>query len=681
MAFMKLNPSQQRAVEHMQGPLLVLAGAGSGKTRVITHRIAHLVERGGVRPESILAVSFTNKAAREMGERMVPLIGSGRARKLALSTFHSFGVRMLQEERRALGFGERFVIFDQGDSVGLVREILRGMRRSGGARKLDAMAILARISKWKNDLLAPDEVPDSDFEYDAVAKEIYPEYEARLNAMCAVDFDGLVATPVRLLRDDEALRRKWQQRFRHMLIDEFQDTSRMQLQLVQLLVNELGNICVVGDDDQSIYAWRGADVGNILDFETHFPGTTVVKLEDNYRSLSPILNVANAVIAQSPLRRHGKTLRAARGDGDRVRMVVAEDPEQEAKTVALEIDELRKQGAALSDVGVLYRSNLQSRLVEQELRMLSLPARMLGGTQFFDRKEVKDAAAYLRTVVNPRDEISLRRVLNYPARGIGTTTVQRIERYALAHGISFIEALRRVDAIEGIPDNARRSARRLMGLLDEARRRFASQGSLASAARTLFEQVGLRDDLMDAADGGKAGGVRHANVEHLIGLIDRYEQRAAPGEASLAGFLARITLQGDSGQQDEGEKVALSTLHAAKGLEFRYVFLIGCVEGQLPHSRTTDPKVTDASPSDVEEERRLFYVGVTRARDRLYISRPKRRRLRGNTVPLTPSRFLDELPEDQVQEYEREVSDTLDVDEIAEMGRAFLERMKAAQTS
>jgi DNA helicase-2/ATP-dependent DNA helicase PcrA len=689
---MKLNPAQQEAVEHEVGPLLVLAGAGSGKTRVIVGRIARLIERG-VRPEQILGVTFTNKAAGEMAERLGPLVGEAVARRVVLSTFHSFGVRFLGEEWKALGTDGRFVIFDQGDSLGLVREILSEHVKAGAARKLDIGALLARISKWKNDFVSPDELRDAStaaarraakegVEYDDVAREIYPRYEAALRAMHAVDFDDLVVAPVRILRDRPDLREKWQTRFRHMLVDEFQDTSRSQLELVRLLANPLRNVCVVGDDDQSIYAWRGADVGNILEFESHFPGAKVVKLEENYRSRTAVLEVANAAIARSRGKRHGKTLRAARGAGDRVRLVVTADPEQEAKFVAAEIktlvDEERRR---FRDIAVLYRGNLQARVIEEELRAAGVPYQLFGGTQFYDRKEIKDAAAYLRVIVNPRDDISLRRIVNYPARGIGESTVERVERYARAHGLAFSKAFEALPELGDVPDAARRGARALLDALGRARARFHAGGSLAEATRALFADVGLSEAIADVADGSAAGARRISNVDYLVESIARYEQSVREDKPSLAQFLTRITMRFESDEEQEGppNRVVLSTLHASKGLEFPVVFLVGLVEGVLPHARTTDPKASDLEAADVDEERRLFYVGVTRAQDRLYLVRPRMRALRGKPTPLVPSRFLEGLPDEHVEVYDRAVARTLAPAEIEALGTALLDKLKAAR--
>ena len=685
---MSLNESQRAAVEHDVGPLLVLAGAGSGKTRVITQRIARIIERG-VRPEAILAVSFTNKSAGEMAERMTPLVGEGVAKRIVLCTFHSFGVRLLGEEWKALGTEGRFVIFDQGDTLGLVREILRADVKSGAARKLDPASLLARISKWKNDFVSPAELTLGEsaasrkaakegVEYDDVAREIYPRYESALRAMHAVDFDDLVVAPVRILRDRPDLREKWQTRFRYMLVDEFQDTSRSQMELVRLLANPLRNVCVVGDDDQSIYGWRGADVGNILDFEKHFPGAKIVKLEDNYRSHAPILEVANAAIARSTQRRHGKTLRAARGSGDKVRLCALDDGELEARFIAAEIKTLvDEEKRRFKDIAILYRSNLLARPVEEELRAAGIPYRLFGGTQFFDRKEVKDAAAYLRVIVNPRDEMSLRRIANYPTRGIGDTTIERVERVGRARDIPFAKAFELLPTLEDVPDAARRGAAKLLETLDRARARFQSGGSLAEATRSLFDEVGLKDALEDVADNAKAGARKIGNIEYLLGSIGRYERNEIGDKPSLAQFLTRITMRFDQEEEEQGNKVTMSTLHGAKGLEFPIVFFMGIVEGVLPHSRTMDPKASDVDAADVEEERRLFYVGVTRARDRLYLTRPKRRTLRGKPTMLIPSRFLEGMPEEHVEVYDRVVARAMDSDEIADLGAALLAKLAA----
>ncbi len=673
----QLNRAQRTAVEHGEGPLLILAGAGSGKTRVITHRIASLIERG-IRPAGIVAVSFTNKAANEMAERMVPLVGSRGAGKIRMSTFHSFGLELLKEEARSAGLDGRFVIFDQSDSLGLIKELLREVYRSGASRRLDPMAVLARISNWKTAMIAPGDLAESPCDYDAVAGEIYPEYDARLQVMRALDFDDLVCRPVRLLTENAALRTRWQKRIAHLLVDEFQDTSEVQLELVKLLANKTRNVCVVGDDDQSIYSWRGANVGNILEFESHFPGAKVVKLETNYRSRAPILEVANSVIANSSNRRHAKKLKAARVGGDAVRRCACDSPAAEARFVTRELNQLRQENVPCEQMAVLYRSNQQARLVEEELTAAGIPYRLVGGQQFFDRKEVKDTAAYLRFVVNPWDEISLRRVINYPARGIGTRSVQRIEEYAKQHRMPFVKAFAQAAAIDGIPEAAKNALGNLETLFVDCRSRMEQAGTLHGVARTLVERIELRRALDDSAEGGTQGDHRYQNVLHLLNWIERYESKTPKSRKSLQDFLQLVTLNGDSRNEEaESGGVTLCTLHGAKGLEFSVVFLIGCIEGQLPHSRTIDPKASEASVGDLDEERRLFYVGITRARDRLYLVAPKRRMLRGKTVDVTPSRYMDDLPEKHVQEYERAEEKDLSMGELSSLVRDLLDKHRA----
>ena len=699
-----LNEAQAEAVQHDQGPLLVLAGAGSGKTRVITHRMARLISRG-CRPEAILGVTFTNKAATEMRERMAPLVGKEAAEQIWLSTFHAFGLRFLSEERHVFGEDGRFVIFDQGDAIGLVRDIVR--RHRIGERGLDVMAILSRISLWKNRFMMPppesmgddrDERAESEkrsvvspravlkrsreepaTEYDIFAAQVMPLYQEALRDMRAVDFDDLVVRPAQILRENEALRAKWKNRFRHLLIDEFQDTNHAQLELVRLLTNDIRNICVVGDDDQSIYGWRGADVQNILDFEHHFRGATVVKLEDNYRSRSAIVELANHAIAQSRAQRHRKVLRATRGQGETVRLAVLEDPLEEVKFVVREVRDLHKAGRSLADIAVLYRSNLQARLVEEELRIEDLPYRLVGGTQFFDRKEVKDGLAYLRLVVNPYDELAFRRIVNYPPRGIGTTSLEKIVRFAKSQNKPLAIALGDNDLQSELSVPAKAGANSLFGALTEAKRGFKS-GALASTAQRLFEKVRLVDDLQGQ---GSVEQVRKRldNLKFVTNSLARYEQGSgrAKDDRALGTFLHQLTLHTERNEEEKsGEKITLCTLHGSKGLEFGTVFLIGCVEGQLPHNRTLDPKVTEAAPTDVEEERRLFYVGVTRARDLLYLTRTRKRLVRGTPRPVTPSRFICDLPETLAQPYSRQDKVVTSGSESIDEAKAILEMLRSS---
>jgi len=653
--------------------LLVLAGAGSGKTRVITARIARLLARG-VAPASILAVTFTNKASNEMRDRIGDTVGHETANAIWLSTFHSFGVKFVREETKALGLGSRFTIFDQGDSLGVIRELLRTEAKAD--RKLDAQAILSRISLWKNALLDPTRVRAKDDEYDQAAISIYGAYESTLANMHAVDFDDLITKPVALLRQRPAIRSKWRVRFAHILVDEFQDTNVAQLDLVRLLANERGNVCVVGDDDQSIYGWRGACVDNILDFEEHFPGAVVAKLETNYRSRAPILNVANAAIEKSIKRPYAKVLTSARDGGPPVRICVLPEPQEEAKFVASEIRMLMRDGTDPRQIAVLYRSNTQAKLLEEELRVAAIAYRVFGGTKFFDRKEVKDGIAYLRVALNPRDELSLRRIVNTPARGLGAQSLAQIVQYAEENRMSLLRALKSADRIQPLSARAKVSAVRLGEAIDRAAAGLRT-GALGAVASALLRSVGM---LQDDADQSPDAQRRRANIGFLLRSIERLEARSGADREALQQLLHHIALDSnDPDEPDPGRQVTLSSLHSAKGLEFSVVFLIGCVEGVLPHARTTDPKITDASMADLEEERRLFYVGVTRARDLLYLTRHKERVTRGRLVKITPSRFLQGLPESDIEIYQSADSRELGRQEVADMAKALLDRLSATE--
>jgi DNA helicase-2/ATP-dependent DNA helicase PcrA len=678
----KLNPPQRAAVTHGGGPLLVLAGAGSGKTRVITHRIAHLLAQG-IPPEAIAAVTFTNKAAEEMRERVAHLLRDRRtAQALTIGTFHALGLWMLKQERKALGFPRGFAIYDQADQLGVVREVLRHLDR-GDDRRFDVKAILTRISLAKNAFVAPDAyaVHDGD-SYDEVTAEVYPRYQEQLRAFAAVDFDDLICEPVRLLDSDDGVRERWRSRFRFVMVDEYQDTNRAQLLLVRHLVAEHGNLCVVGDDDQSIYSWRGADPTNILRFAEMFAGATVVKLEQNYRSRKTILAAANAVIANNK-QRHGKTLWSDLAAGEPLVHAVAPDVETEAQWVAREIARLRAEdGRRWSDVAVLYRSNLQAKLFEEELRQADVPYVMYGGQQFFERKEVKDVIAYLRLALNPRDELALRRIVNYPARGIGATTMERLVARSTAKHAPLWEVVRAVAGGGGHLDDPdiKPGIRTSIGDFVDVIARLAArleQGGVVDAARALIEEIHLYDDLRHASPSLSAAQRRIDNVEGLLGTLGRGQERR-PGRDALADLLRHLSLQSEPEEQDAGgDKVVLTTLHGAKGLEFPVVFMVGLEEELLPHARSLQPQVTDVSDpdhvGDISEERRLCYVGITRAQERLYLTRACQRVTRGRSVVRTPSRFLLEIPDEllEVRDLADEARQKVPTDEV----RSFFSKL------
>jgi len=628
-----LNPPQREAVTTIEGPLLVLAGAGSGKTRVIVHRIAYLLQRG-VDPESILAVTFTNKAAGEMRARVAQVAGAP-AVDVFVSTFHSFGLWLLQQEHTLAGLPKRFAICDAGDQIAIVKRCMREVKVDD--RAFDAYRVLALLSRAKNEgkkRIRPRPEGQGD-DYDLVASEVYPRYARALAAQRAVDFDDLIARPVELLSKDEALRKKYARRFRHLLVDEYQDTNVAQLELVKLLAGADRNVCAVGDDDQAIYGWRGAEVRNILRFERHFPGAKEVRLEQNYRSTGHILSCANAVITKN-LDRRPKRLFTSAGDGEPVRVVALPSEEDEARFVAEEICRLRREGRPLGDLAVLYRLNAQSRPLEEALREASVPHTVHGGPAFFDRAEVRDLLAYLKICVAPQDEVSLARIVNVPARGIGDASLERVHAWAVERGVHLFDALSRAAEVPELPRGAAERIAAFVALVEKHRARFA-EGKPADAARALVAEVDLYGHARASVQSFEAAQRKVDAIDGILRSLDGYEQRTA--RPSLATWLQRLAL--DSRAEEDpaaAEGVALMTLHAAKGLEFPVVFLVGAEEDLLPCAGI------QGEARDMEEERRLAYVGITRARERLYLTRAGARTRRGKVHPRTPSRFLDDLP-------------------------------------
>ncbi len=645
-----LNPPQREAVVHGDGPLLVLAGAGSGKTRVITYRVARLIERG-VPAKAICALSFTNKAAGEMRERVERLVGPRDADLLTLSTFHSLGLTILKAERAALGFPRGFTIYDGADQLGVIREILRDVKVDD--RRFDPKAIQHRISRAKNAFVAPENyVGDADGDYDDITKLVFPRYQAALRAFAAVDFDDLITETVHLLERDPAVRDRWQNRFWYLLVDEFQDTNRAQLMMVRTLAEKRGNVTVVGDDDQSIYAWRGAEASYILDFEQHFPGAHVIKLEQNYRSTPNILAAANAVIKHNATRRD-KTLFSEKEVGPPLTTIVCADADAEAKFVCDEIERLRLEDRrGYSDCAVLYRSNIQARPLEAALLERRIPYELVGGQEFYERKEIKDVMAYLKLALNPRDDIALRRVVNYPARGIGAATVERAAQWSAAQRVPLWEAMRRFEEIPDATAAARTAVAGFVVLVEKLRNALegAKNETLVDAVRQLVEDIELHADLRAAAVSANAAQRRIDNISDFMVSLTAQQARK-PGADALIDYLRFLSLKtsDDDDADGSGEKVMLTTLHGAKGLEWPAVFLVGMEEELLPHARTLYPQGPDvAGEVDVSEERRLAYVGITRARERLYLSRALERRKHGKERLRTPSRFLAEIPDELV---------------------------------
>ncbi len=647
-----LNDAQREAVLHGEGPLLVLAGAGSGKTRVIVHRIARLVRELGVFPWHILAVTFTNKAAGEMRQRLLGLLGPTLAPDLWVQTFHAFGARFLRREAARAGLSPSFTIYDDDDQLRLAKRILS---ESGKDEELSPRDLLTRIDRWKNLALTPEEVPLSPHDEEGRRdRDLYVRYTDALRRAGAVDFGDLLILPVKLLERDPALRARWSGRFRHLLVDEFQDTNPAQYRLLKLLTGEKRNVCVVGDDDQAIYRWRGADVGNILGFDRDFPGTRVVKLEQNYRSTRTILDAAYAVISRARQRRE-KRLWTDAGPGAPLSLLLGDDEHLEAERIARAVAEERARGTDGDEIAVLYRTNAQSRPIEAALRVARIPYVIVRGTSFYDRAEVKDAAAYLRLALSPGSDLDVERVVNKPARGIGDRTLERLRAHAAARGISLLAAMADAGAMEGLKPAARRALGEFQalvaGLSQEVPRLDAGV-----AVQEVLKRTGMLDRL--TAEHSDEAAERAENLAELVAAAREFDESLVgeppprdPEEVRpppLARFLEQIALLGEAdGETPEG-RVALMTLHAAKGLEFEAVFLAGVEDGTLPYQRPWASEEGDERDESLDEERRLCYVGMTRAKRRLTLSLARRRIGYGDGGPsyreMPPSRFLQDLP-------------------------------------
>ncbi len=617
-----LNPRQREAVLAVEGPVLILAGAGSGKTRVITHRIAHLVLDRGVPPQSILAVTFTNKAAEEMRARAETLL-EGRSLASWMSTFHSFCVRLLRREAAAAGLDPGFLIYDETDQLTALRAAMRALDLS---EKLHPpRRLLSRISARKNSGREEDEDDDSAAGITAL---VQARYRGVLEAAGALDFDDLLLRAVALLEGHPDVREAWRRRFRYLLVDEYQDTNRAQYELVRLLAGERGNITVVGDEDQSIYSWRGADISNILDFEHDFPGARVFHLEENYRSSQAILDAASALVERN-VRRKGKLLRAVRAGGEPVRLHEAADEFEEAAWV---VGRIAGSGAG-SRSAILVRMNAQSRLFEEALLRARLPYLVLGGVGFYERREVKDVLAYLRLVTNPEDSVAFHRVVNVPPRGVGARTIAEIDRAAGDAGTSPWSAMVHLLDEAALPSRALVALRGFRELVEALREEWAGRSLKTLLERTLettgYAAVLAREDTQESQD-------RLENLAELLAAAAEYEAREE--SPSLVGFLDRAALLSDTDGLRDDVPVLLMTLHSAKGLEFESVFLVGLEEGLLPHSRSL------TGPDALEEERRLCYVGMTRARERLHLTWARSRQVFGQRRISEPSRFLEEIP-------------------------------------
>lgn len=624
-----LNPAQAEAITHADGPLLILAGAGSGKTKTLTHRIAHLIANEHVHPRNILAVTFTNKAAKEMRERLAQLIGRENDRYFMpwMGTFHSICVRLLRQDGENIAVPKNFVIFDEADRLGVIKQSMRQLGIS--EKQFTPRSISSMISSAKNDLVRPDEFArTARLPAQQVAADIYPRYERLRKEAAALDFDDLIAETVRLLSDVPEIRQKWRDNFQHVLIDEYQDTNAAQYRLIKLLINERKNICVVGDDWQSIYSWRGADFTNILNFERDFPGTKVVKLEQNYRSTKHILDAAHKVISKNSQRSDKKLWTNAEA-GLPVQITTVSSEMHEAETVVTRISSaVSVRARKYSDHAVLYRTNAMSRALEETFIRYGVPYRMVGGTRFYDRKEIKDMIAYLRLLYQPADRASFLRIVNVPTRGLGATSVEKFLLWQSAFGRDIITSLLQVELCNDLTPRARKG--------------FLELGEALQKLQEQIEQVPL-PDLIELVikrfdyisylnDGSPQAEDRQENVQELVSVAREY------AELGLTGFLEEVALISDLDTVDENtDAVTLMTLHGAKGLEFPVVFMVGMDESIFPHSRA----LYDAS--EMEEERRLCYVGMTRAREELHLLTSSSRLLYGSRQYNPPSRFLADI--------------------------------------
>ena len=632
--FELLNPKQKEAVFHTEGPLLVLAGAGSGKTRVLTHRITYLIEEKGVNPGNILAITFTNKAAAEMRERVDKIVGFG-AESIWVSTFHSSCVRILRRHIDRLGYETSFTIYDTDDQRTLMKQIFK--RLQVDTKQFKERTVLSRISSFKNDMIAPQEALQNaggDFREKKVA-ELYVEYQKELKKNNALDFDDLLLKTVELFEQENDVLEYYQNRFRYIMVDEYQDTNRVQFKLVDQLAGKYRNICVVGDDDQSIYKFRGADIENILSFESAFPGAHVIKLEQNYRSTQNILSAANEVIRHNRGRKD-KTLWTSNGEGDQVKLAQFDTAYEEADYIVKDIlTETEKENRPFSDFAVLYRTNAQSRLLEEKCILYSVPYRLVGGVNFYQRKEIKDILSYLKTIANGQDDLAVQRIVNVPKRGIGATSMGRIIAFASAGGMSFYDALLRARAVPSIG----KAADKIAGFTDQIEdfKARLSELSIKDLIKEILEKTGYRKEIEE--EGEVESETRLQNIEELINKAAAYWKGAE--EPTLGGFLEEVALVAEVDNMDESEnRVVLMTLHSAKGLEFPYVYLSGMEDGLFPSSMSILSDDADA----VEEERRLCYVGITRARERLTMTAARQRMTNGETRFSKLSRFVEEIP-------------------------------------
>ncbi len=651
-----LNDVQREAVQHTDGPLLILSGAGSGKTRVITHRIAYLIKHHNVSPFRILAVTFTNKAANEMKDRLDALVEGGVSRDLWVATFHSTCARILRRDIEKLGerasaegvsqskkraYTRDFTIFDTSEQATLVKDVLRQLNYSD--KQYNPRAVLSLISRAKNESISPRKYAEiADGYFERIVAEVYPLYQDALRLNNSLDFDDLLLFTVKLLNENPEVCESYQNKFEYILVDEYQDTNRCQYELVRLLTGAKQNICVVGDDDQSIYAFRGADIRNILDFEQDYPNTRVLRLEQNYRSTQNILDAAWNVVQNNKARKP-KKLWTEQEDGEQVTCYEAMDENDEAGYVGTRIEDWNTEGVDYKDFAVFYRTNAQSRIFEEAFRAANIPYQIVGGVGFYDRMEIKDLLAYLRVMCNPNDSMSLRRIINVPSRGIGATTLERLIGFAAAEDITLFEATQRVDEITTINRGLQAKVKRFTKIFDE----FEASVLPTDALDYVLKVTGYLKNLEAQSKNNIEAQNRVENIEELINAVIEYEDNEP--EPSLSDYLENVALIADvdAMETDSTDMVTLMTLHSAKGLEFPFVFIVGMEEGYLPHQRSI------STESELEEERRLCYVGITRAMEQLYLLHARSRRTFRETEYRVQSRFIAEIPEHLIKHVDR----------------------------
>lgn len=627
-----LNPKQKEAVLHTDGPLLILAGAGSGKTRVLTHRIAYLIDECGVNPWNIMAITFTNKAAGEMRERVDNLVGFG-AESIWVSTFHSSCVRILRRHIENLGYTTSFSIYDSDDQKTLMRQVFKTLDID--TKQFKERSVLAAISSAKDNLIPPEEFllnAGGDFR-EKKTGEIYKEYQKQLKKNNALDFDDLIVKTVELFQNNPQILDYYQERFRYIMVDEYQDTNMAQFKLVSLLASKYRNLCVVGDDDQSIYRFRGADIQNILSFENTFPGTMVIKLEQNYRSTQNILDAANEVIRHN-FGRKDKTLWTANGEGDKILFKQFDTAKDEADFV---VRQIRDSGYSYQDQAVLYRTNAQSRLLEERCIFYNVPYRLVGGVNFYQRKEIKDILAYLKTIANGVDDLSVIRIINVPKRGIGATTIGRVTAFASEHNMSFYDTLKEAKQIPGIGKAAEKISRFIAQMEVFRAMAYSEEYSMKDLIDHILEDTGYEEELQE--EGEIEAQTRLENIEELINKAAAYEEDSE--HPTLDEFLEQVALVADIDNVDDTEdRVTLMTLHSAKGLEFPKVYLVGMEDGLFPGMMS----IMSDDKTEMEEERRLCYVGITRAKKELVLTAARQRMINGETRWSKPSRFINEIP-------------------------------------